>query len=714
MKKLLLILSLFIITLSAGYSQSTPRVVDSKDFAVLVNAKAESSPTPKITITWNKAEQALSYYIYRKEVADEGFNETFIAKVDSSVTFFVDTKVKIGIAYEYEIRSFCLGAVSQDGQNIPFNYYGFGYICAGIEIPEINSYGKVLVLVDETMIDGLSSEITQLKEDLKEEGWNVVLQKVPRVDVFDGAKVKEVKALIKEEWAKDKANFKAIYLLGRVPVPYSGRLNPDGHGDHIGAWPADVYYGFMDGETNWTDSQINDVSASRTENKNVPGDGKFDVTTSNFYKQKIPVGRVDFYNMAQCYDTTKVNPEMELIRQYLIKAHNYRNGLLNVQSRGILSVNFSPSSDLYYEFGSSGWRNLAALVGKDNLFYADILKTISTDSYLWTYGCGGGWYQGAGGVGDSKQISSQQMNTVFTMLFGSYFGDWDSPNNFMRAALASMPSALTCAWAGRPHWFFHHLGINYPIGYSQLLTQNNYDTYKPLLACTTQYPDGQIITYGNRMVHIALMGDPTLRMFSASVVPPSNLTGTINNEGKIELNWTEPPTGGASQIKYNVFRSLTKYGIYEKINTTDVTTPQYIDDFKYDGTVYYEVRTVMLSESNTASFYNTSRGIFTEILLTDVNDNTILSKELTAYPNPAVNEIEIGFNVTKSGNYKIQIFDLHGNLFSTIFDNYAGNGEYKFKYDLKDKSGNKLNSGVYLIKMSGAEKTTVQKLIVNK
>jgi hypothetical protein len=714
MKKILLVLSLFIISFSLCISQSAPRLVNAKDFAVLVNAKAERSPIPKITLTWSKAEQALSYYIFRKEVSDAGFSTNYIAFVDSSVNSFEDKNIVIGNAYEYEIRSFCLGAVSQDGKNIPFNYFGFGYIASGIEIPEINSYGKVLVLIDETMLVGLSTEITQLKEDLKEEGWNVVLQKVPRVNVFDGAKVKEVKAIIKDEWAKDKANLKAIYILGRVPVPYSGQLNPDGHGDHIGAWPADVYYGYMDGETNWTDSKINDSSASRAENKNVKGDGKFDVTSSDFYYQKIPVGRVDFYNMPQFYDTTKTNPEMELVRQYLRKEHNYRQGLLDIQSRGILNVNFSPSGNLEAGFGSSGWRNLAALIGKDNLFYADILKTISTDSYLWTYGCGGGWYQGAGGIGDSKQISGQQMNTVFTMLFGSYFGDWDSPNNFLRAPLASMPSALTCAWAGRPHWYFHHMGINYPIGYSQMLSHNNNDVYKPNLVPTQQYPGGVIFTFGNKMIHSALMGDPTLRMFSSAVLPPTNLTGTINNEGKVELNWTEPPIGGPSPIKYIVYRSLTKYGTYEKINTKDIITPQYIDEFKYDGTVYYEVRTLILTESNTASFYNTSRGVFTELILTGVNDNIILNKDITIYPNPAVNEVEIGFNVSIPGNYKIQIFDLQGNILSTIFNNFAGKGEYKFKNNLIDNFGNKLNSGVYLIKMSSSEKTIVQKLIINK
>ena len=35
----------------------------------------------------------------------------------------------------------------------------------------------------------------------------------------------------------DPINTKAVYLLGRIPVPYSGFINPDSHPDHEGAWP---------------------------------------------------------------------------------------------------------------------------------------------------------------------------------------------------------------------------------------------------------------------------------------------------------------------------------------------------------------------------------------------------------------------------------------------------------------------------------------------
>ena len=80
-------------------------------------------------------------------------------------------------------------------------------------------------------------------------------------------------------------------------MPYSGCEAYDGHPDHFGAWPADMYYGDMN-EKIWTDIGANCTGATRSENRNVPGDGKFDVTVLPSDETiSLQVGRVDFYNL---------------------------------------------------------------------------------------------------------------------------------------------------------------------------------------------------------------------------------------------------------------------------------------------------------------------------------------------------------------------------------------------------------------------------------
>jgi hypothetical protein len=126
------------------------------------------------------------------------------------------------------------------------------------------------------------------------------------------------------------------------------------------------------------------------------------------------------------------------------------------------------------------------------------------------------------------------------MLFGSYFGDWDVTNSFLRAPLASPKSTiLTNAWAGRPWWQFHHMALGDHIGYSALLSQNNQNLY------TNAY------NFAAGMVHTALMGDPSLRMH---IIDPVDSVYTSKSHGGafVNLNWdrSEDTIEG-----YNIYRS---------------------------------------------------------------------------------------------------------------------------------------------------------------
>src|SRR5207244_7923993 len=130
------------------------------------------------------------------------------------------------------------------------------------------------------------------------------------------------------------------------------------------------------------------------------------------------------------------------------------------------------------------------------------------------------------------------IKTVFTMLMGSWLGDWDSEDNIMRGVLATHSMGLACSWSGRPHWFYHHLGIGETLGYSARVTQNN-------------GPDG---LYKNQInsaaagVHVALMGDPTLRLHQ--VAPVSALQATSGN-GAVNLSWS----GSADNVVgYHIYR----------------------------------------------------------------------------------------------------------------------------------------------------------------
>ena len=545
------------------------------DYAVRVSATVQTNP-PQIRLTWPADSSATGYTLYRKSLGAPSWNAGTSLPADA--TDYVDSSVSAGGAEEYWVL-----------KTTP-THYGNGIIYAGIEVPLVESRGKVELIVDQTFSSTLSNELARLEQDLSGDGWTVLRHDVPRMAVAPGNtspsvwgarsnELASVKALIQADYDADPANVKAVFLFGHVPVSYSGAFAPDNHYYHVGAWPADVYYGDMHGA--WTDSGVAITTASDPRNWNQPGDGKFDQSTLPT-NVDLEVGRVDFANLPAFAQS-----EEELLRQYLNKDHSFREGFVNAAQRGLIDDHFGVSG--LEAVAADGWRTFAPFFGATNTFASsDWFGTLCINSYLWAYGCGSGTYTSAAGVGNTWQFTTNDPQVVFTMLFGSYFGDWDSQNNFLRAGLCTPTYTLACVWAGRPFWEFHHMALGETIGYSTLVSQEN-----------NIYPAGSY----DRYVHVALMGDPTLRM--NYVAPASALVVVKNGSSAVDLSWAASPDGVAG---YNVYRAATVAGPFTRLNGALLTGTTYTDPLVSSNV--YMVRAVKLQVTGSGSYWNASEGIF--------------------------------------------------------------------------------------------------------
>jgi hypothetical protein len=217
------------------------------------------------------------------------------------------------------------------------------------------------------------------------------------------------------------------------------------------------------------------------------------------------------------------------------------------------------------------------------------LSGAASDGYLLAYGCGGGTFTGAGGIATTADFAAGPQRAVFTLLFGSYFGDWDSSDNFLRAALASSPYVLTSGWAGRPHWHLHHMGLGETIGFSARATQNNSGLY--------------VYNYAARGVHIALMGDPTLRLHV--VAPAKDLSVRSNPAGGLRLSWTASTDAVAG---YHIYRATTASSLFVRLTQNFIATNEYVD---LNGAAQiYMVRAIKEEVTPSGSYFNPSQGIF--------------------------------------------------------------------------------------------------------
>lgn len=519
----------------------------------------DTSEVPaRLTLNWLKDPDATTYFVFKKAKTATAWG-TAIATVSKDSTRYVDNNVQVGKAYEYRISK-----TSPLGN-------GFGYVYAAMKLPPTEWKGSILLLVDSTVNIRLKTEIDTWKSDLANEAWHV-LTHVPSAKhtVKDiRTKISEIKSI--------NPDLKTVFILGHIKVPYSGNTAPDGHQDHIGAWPSDTYYADLNGS--WTDVTVDNVTASRAENKNIPGDGKFDQNNIPT-DAELEVGRVDFFNMPAFSKN-----EIELLRAYLNKNHKWRTGQIIAEKRGIVLDNFNFQGEA---FGQSGIKNFSVLFHPSNVEYGNYRDSLRKKSYLCSYGSGGGWYEGAGGISTTQNMAVDSLQTVFTFLFGSYFGDWDSPNNFLRAALAS-GTVLTNAWAGRPHWSIHHMAMGDHIGYSTRLTMNN---------------TSALYNAGNsaRAVHVALMGDPSLMMYPIPAVPSLKLS---ESGGSVKLLWNK---SADATHGYYVYRKILGNTVFDVIARNVVDT-FYKDSCVAKGFTYeYIVRAVKLESNASGSFFNLSAG----------------------------------------------------------------------------------------------------------
>ncbi|HYE04990.1 MAG TPA: hypothetical protein VEL07_05635 [Planctomycetota bacterium] len=557
------------LALAVFAASASAEMAIARDYAVRVTVAVQRSP-PALVMSWpleNRHTTPLpTYSVQRKDPGATSWGPA----VAGGSTGYTDTGVAIGTTYEYRITA---SGTSDQGP-----YSGRAYILAGIDVAAVHQRGTVVLIVGDLHAAALANELERLKRDLVGDGWKVI-----RHDVAPGADVAAIRQQIIDDRAADP-QVAAVYLFGRVPQAFSGYIGPDGHGGR--AWPCDGYFGEL--TSTWPDTIDYPAVAEGGFHTNEPGDGRFD--PSSFPSDvELAVGRVALDRM-----WSFTTSETDLLRQYLDKTHAFRHRAITLARASLIQDGFSvfaggeaPASQAWQSTVSVG----PAATAITNGLWTDYA---ASGSYLWAYACAGGGYNGlANGTLTSQLIADNDFGVGFTALFGSYFGDWSSDNNFMRAVLASRTYGLTCSWGGRPSSIYHRMGLGGTVGDSIKLSQNATDALYPVAS-----------PYQRRGVHIALMGDPTLTQYP--VLPVGTVAATASAD-RIDLTWSASPE---ADLGYHVYRAASIDGPFTLLNATPTTATTYADTGLAAGTHHYQVRAARLEVSPSGTFVNLSQGAF--------------------------------------------------------------------------------------------------------
>ncbi len=587
-KKSILLIGLLLI-----YIVAHTQLPEDMTLNVCAKTKLLASDTTRtvITIFWKNSPTSALVQNYRFKAKNNLFWSAAI-NITLTDTFFNDT-IATGLEREYIIRK---DTAAVAGNVLP----KFGYILAGRKVSAFLQQGRILVLIDSVYLNALDSVLLRYKHDLASDGFIPQFQFVSRFNT-----VRNIKQHIRNAYfAVNPAPLVGVLLLGKIPIPYIGNYRdgvgfffpPDGHTtlfsppSHEGAWPSDLYYGDMSLETLWTDNVVTNNLGARTKNNNIIGDLKFDQTVMPSAIE-LAVGRIDLTDLPHF----ALNDTLLLVR-YLTKNHNYRAGksayrkrLLQTDNLGLLTGE---------PFGGGSFQTINPLYGDsvNKLPWATLL----TNQYQFAHGFGFGTYSSCSGVVNISDFASNTYRTVFTSLFGSYFGDFDTSAALLRSALASQGDILTAVWSGRPKWAFHQMGTGNPILLSVLASQNIWNGSYPV------YSDAG---YGYGLLHPSFHGDVSLKLNPYS--SPSNFVvrqDSCNN--RFKLSWN---------------RSLdTAFEVYvlQRSRTIDSTFVDYFrvlsdtfftDSFPLSGNNTYMLRAIRRENNCSGMYYNLSAAAFDSI-----------------------------------------------------------------------------------------------------
>lgn len=85
---------------------------------------------------------------------------------------------------------------------------------------------------------------------------------------------------------------------------------------------------------------------------------------------------------------------------------------------------------------------------------------------------------------------------------------------------------------------------------------------------------------------------------------------------------------------------------------------------------------------------------------------------LQIYPNPVADNSVISFNLTQNSNVKLSVYNINGQLMEALLDKTMKKGNHQISWNTTNYSGEKLTSGIYLLKLETGNTVKISKVIV--
>ncbi|MCD8518460.1 MAG: T9SS type A sorting domain-containing protein [Flavobacterium sp.] len=146
----------------------------------------------------------------------------------------------------------------------------------------------------------------------------------------------------------------------------------------------------------------------------------------------------------------------------------------------------------------------------------------------------------------------------------------------------------------------------------------------------------------------------------------------------------------------------TELGVWYS-NNFDTASPTW--NQSYNGMSNVKVTDLDMRNDNMVYAATYGRGIFSGLFTSTTlsSSDFVQSDAVKIYPNPATDLINVMVS-NFVGDLKVELFDINGRLVKSKSIDFSGN----YTLDL-----NGLNSGVYIVKLTGTELNHSEKIVIN-
>ena len=188
-----------------------------------------------------------------------------------------------------------------------------------------------------------------------------------------------------------------------------------------------------------------------------------------------------------------------------------------------------------------------------------------------------------------------------------------------------------------------------------------------------------------------------MKTFSSQMVPFQG----------VKLNWETSAESG--NMGFNVLRSFTENGVYEKINSALLPSSadgkyHFIDKDAETGQKYY-YKVVDISSSGASQEHGPVVAEMTAPENYDLSQN---------YPNPFNPTTQIRYQLPAADKVRIEVFNISGQLIRTLVDAQLPAGYHEALWDGRNDHGLNVSSGVYYYRLVTRSFTSTRKMALLK